>query len=143
MTTDTVVDWEAIRQEVEKVFGIPDDLESNGIKAIRAMVYRSRNTVATMLFEIKHGEVGLIGDMLDSYVEHCFENMPPEYKEEIGMEGRPGQGLGGKEILGDVVIIEFTIVEGMQEKAEKLVRAMFILLGNYANRNSELTRTRR
>lgn len=135
MSVDTTVDWQAVKQEIEKFFGIPDGLTNSGIFAIRAMIFRRYGGESRLLIDIAHGEVGLIGDRLESFVDDGFRTIHPEQIIGIGIDGHPGNGLVTKEMRGDLVVIEYLDVEGAEKDAEKFIGAMLMLLGNYANRN--------
>jgi hypothetical protein len=136
MTVETTIDWNSIRQEIEMFCGIPDGLESNGISAIRAMIYRRRGGVAQRVLDVKHGEVGLLLEgLLHEYADFWFDNM--EREAALGLFGQSisAKGLVTIEMLGDLIMIEYTPVEGREQDAEKLAGALLLLVGNYANRN--------
>lgn len=136
MSTDTAIDWAAIKAEIMRFFGIPESLADNGIFAIRALLYRKRGDEIQLLVEITEGEVGLIGDELESLVTDGF-TLTTDNVHRLADPTKAGKGLMARELRGDLVIVEYLPIDfaPAEEKAEKLAGGLLMLLGNYGNRN--------
>lgn len=137
MSTDTAIDWAAIKAEIMRFFGIPESLADNGIFAIRALLYRKRGDEIQLLVEITEGEVGLIGDELESFVTDGF-TLIPDFFSRLSKPEKAGKGFMAREIRGDLAIVEYLPIDfaAAEERADELARRLLnALLGNYGNRN--------